>query len=331
MVAVVVFERQSRRPQYSALKQEIRAQSALPDGLYDGDDGRKERPRFAASHSIVGPKLVRTSDTLPSGYYLPQYCLTQFYSQGMVREVHVRCSSARLSRFSQGRSTLQGAFISVQMVSGGRPSQRRLDEAEGITQATVRQQIVSLRWQTRTTQNLVLHHKYTQRRLLYALTLLRSLVDLIQKRCEHLPLHALLAQLHHRNLPDQPCNPLVCLLLIFLIPFPHPNLFKHLLYPLLRFVVLLAIVVVEHTPLLRRTDGESSVDAPRTLVIDDVRSDLADLLRRARKIEKVVLDLEVFAERDEDRQRELVRVRGDVGRWWHLRVRGRCRAGGEGR
>ena len=54
---------------------------------------------------------------------------------------------------------------------------------------------------------------------------------------------------------------------------------------------------------------EGRVDAPRALVVQDVRADLADLLRRARKVEVVVLDLEVLAERQEDVQRELVVVR----------------------
>jgi hypothetical protein len=55
--------------------------------------------------------------------------------------------------------------------------------------------------------------------------------------------------------------------------------------------------------------GERRVDAPGALVVQDVRADLANLLGGAGKVEVVVLDLEVLAEREEDVQRELVVVR----------------------
>ena len=53
---------------------------------------------------------------------------------------------------------------------------------------------------------------------------------------------------------------------------------------------------------------EGRVDAPRALVVHDVRANLADLLRRPGVVEEVILDLEVLAERDEDVQRNLVEV-----------------------
>ena len=46
--------------------------------------------------------------------------------------------------------------------------------------------------------------------------------------------------------------------------------------------------------------SEGSVDAPRTLVVNDVRADLANLLWCPRKVEVVVLDLEVLPERQKD-------------------------------
>jgi hypothetical protein len=54
---------------------------------------------------------------------------------------------------------------------------------------------------------------------------------------------------------------------------------------------------------------ECGVDAPRTLVVHDVGADLADLFWRSGKVEVVVLDLEVLAEREEDVAGNLVVVR----------------------
>ena len=87
------------------------------------------------------------------------------------------------------------------------------------------------------------------------------------------------------------------------------DLAEDLLDPCLRLCVLAAIVGVEDRALGGARVREGRVDAPRALVVQDVRADLADLLGRARKVEVVVLDLEVLAERQEDVQRELVVVR----------------------
>lgn len=46
--------------------------------------------------------------------------------------------------------------------------------------------------------------------------------------------------------------------------------------------------------------GKSGVDNPGTLVVDDVGTDFSDLFGGAAEVEPVVLNLEVFAERDED-------------------------------
>jgi len=51
---------------------------------------------------------------------------------------------------------------------------------------------------------------------------------------------------------------------------------------------------------------KGDVDAPRALVIDDVRANFPDLLRGAAIVEKVALDLEIFPERDEDRECDFV-------------------------
>jgi len=83
---------------------------------------------------------------------------------------------------------------------------------------------------------------------------------------------------------------------------------KDLLYLFLRFRVLAPVVCVQDRALRRVRVREGSVDAPRTLVINDVRADLADLLRCPSKIEVVVLNLEVLPEGQKDVVRELVVV-----------------------
>ena len=51
---------------------------------------------------------------------------------------------------------------------------------------------------------------------------------------------------------------------------------------------------------------KGSVDAPRTLVVHNVRADLANLFRGAGKVQVVVLDLEVFSEGQKDIEGDLV-------------------------
>ena len=61
--------------------------------------------------------------------------------------------------------------------------------------------------------------------------------------------------------------------------------------------------------MFRSRDPERDVDEPATLVVEDVGSDLSDEFRSTVAVEEVVLDLEVLAEREEDVERGLVRVR----------------------
>lgn len=154
---------------------------------------------------------------------------------------------------------------------------------------------------------------------------LRSLVNLVQERSEHLPrqdryISFLPLRLRLRNALDQIDNLAIHALLIGLVLLIQPDGRKHLLHLTLAFLRLATITLVERVPLFGRRDREHGIDAPRTFVIDDVRPDFPDLFGRAGIIEPVVLDLEVFAEREEDRFRELersdrlVRVRrGGVG------------------
>ena len=132
---------------------------------------------------------------------------------------------------------------------------------------------------------------------------LLPLVDLLQETREHRPLHAALLL---RYLLDQLTQPAVHVLLVLLVLLTHADGLEHGLHSALAFGVLLSVVGVEHCALRRRRERESSVDAPRALVVDDVRPDLTQDLRRRGEIEEVVLDLEVLAEREEDLERGLV-------------------------
>jgi hypothetical protein len=51
---------------------------------------------------------------------------------------------------------------------------------------------------------------------------------------------------------------------------------------------------------------KGGVDAPRTLVVHNIRADFANLFGRAGKVQVVVLDLEVFSEGQEDIEGDLV-------------------------
>ena len=53
---------------------------------------------------------------------------------------------------------------------------------------------------------------------------------------------------------------------------------------------------------------QSNIDTPRTLVVDDVRADLSEDLRRSGEVKEVILDLEVGAKWDEDGRGQRVRV-----------------------
>ncbi len=92
------------------------------------------------------------------------------------------------------------------------------------------------------------------------------------------------------------------LLLIHPIPLAqiHLETLKHHLQPPLALGILPPIILIEDLPLLGRAHRRRGVHTPRALVIEDVRADFPDLLRHAGKVEKVILDLEVPTEGDED-------------------------------
>lgn len=75
----------------------------------------------------------------------------------------------------------------------------------------------------------------------------------------------------------------------------------------------MAVVFIEHLALLRRGALESLVDNPRAFVVLDVGANLSDCFWGAVCVEIVVLDLKVFAQRDEDVARLAeVAVRGEL-------------------
>lgn len=142
-------------------------------------------------------------------------------------------------------------------------------------------------------------------------SLLLPFVDLIQETLEDraLQLHfALLAQASLWDRANESHDALVGLLFVHCVLLPYANCFEHRLHAFLRLCVLLAIIRVQHCTLLGSSDRERGVDAPRALVVNDVRPDLANLLRCACEVQVVVLDLEVLAERKEDGRSERVRV-----------------------
>lgn len=146
--------------------------------------------------------------------------------------------------------------------------------------------------------------------------LLLPLVNLIQEALEHLPLKLHLPIRTKSALRDslnQANNLLIRLLLILPKLLRDPNLIKHLLDLLLGLAIFPSIVSIKNSPLFRCGMGEGSVDTPRTFVVDDVCADFADLFGGAAEVEPVVLDLEVFAERDKDGGGDGEGVFGRVG------------------
>src|SRR5882762_8157715 len=113
--------------------------------------------------------------------------------------------------------------------------------------------------------------------------LLRPLINLVQERFEHLPLqHSWLAAISRfnldlRDLLNHPHDPLISGLLINLVLLRHANLLKELLDTRLLSCVFLTVVLVKDFPLLWGRDSQSSIDAPRALVVDNVSTDLANL------------------------------------------------------
>lgn len=105
------------------------------------------------------------------------------------------------------------------------------------------------------------------------------LINLIQEALENLPLQPLLRTLLRDSL-NQPDDLLVRLLFILRKLLPNPDLLIHILHLRLRLGVLPPVVRVQDSALRRRGVREGDVDAPRALVVDDVRADLAEGLGR---------------------------------------------------
>lgn len=126
--------------------------------------------------------------------------------------------------------------------------------------------------------------------------LLAALVDLVQETLKHALRQAFLL-VHVRNqLPNLPNS----LLLVRPVDLIQLQLGEHLFHPSLFVPILAAVVFIEHLTLLGRATLEGLVDDPRTLVVLDVGANLPDRLWGAVYVEIVVLDLKIFAQRNED-------------------------------
>ena len=130
----------------------------------------------------------------------------------------------------------------------------------------------------------------------YAFHLLGALVYLVQEGLKDLLLQTLALISLRNHLFDLPNT----LLLILLIELLKAKLVVKLFDLRLSILVLLTIVLLQNLALLRSGDRQSLVDQPRTLVIHDIRPDLANVLWVAKVVQVVVLDLEVLSERNED-------------------------------
>jgi hypothetical protein len=127
-----------------------------------------------------------------------------------------------------------------------------------------------------------------------------SPIDLVQESAENLFLQNWFIPGCLINFIDERRKLTDSLLFIFFIPPLDANLLEDLFHPLLALSVLLPVVIAEDLPLPGRRVLESDIDVPATFVIEDVGADLANELGRAVTIEVIVLDLEVFAEGNED-------------------------------
>jgi len=138
-----------------------------------------------------------------------------------------------------------------------------------------------------------------------------TLVNLLQKDAEDgATEHSLTTWAGHlRDRINKRIDTRVRLRLVLFIERRHAHFLEHLLDLRLRLSVLATIVGVQDRALRRVRVRERRVDAPRALVVHNVRADLPNLLGRPGKVEVVVLDLEVLAEGQEDVERELVVVR----------------------
>lgn len=128
------------------------------------------------------------------------------------------------------------------------------------------------------------------------LPLFRALVDLLQEDGEDL----LLQSLALVDLVDLAADLIGTLLLKFFVALLELHVVVKLLDNGLLGIILLAVVLLEDLALFGGGNLESLVDEPRALVILDIGTDLANVLGKTKVVEVVILDLEVFAEGDED-------------------------------
>ena len=105
--------------------------------------------------------------------------------------------------------------------------------------------------------------------------------------------------LHLRDLVNERIDTRIRLGLVLRVVRVDADLAEDLLHLRLRFGVLVTVVGVQDRALCRVRMRECGVDAPRTLVIHDVRRTHLDSLFGCARIvvEIVVLDLKVFSER----------------------------------
>lgn len=131
--------------------------------------------------------------------------------------------------------------------------------------------------------------------------LFAALVDLPEELLEDL----LLQTLTLINLRDHLLDLTDALLLVVLVDLLELQLIVELLDLGLASAILAAIVLLEHSALLRRGNLERLVDQPRALVVLNVRANLAQHRGVGEVVKVVVLDLEVLAHGDEDVLRDL--------------------------
>lgn len=126
--------------------------------------------------------------------------------------------------------------------------------------------------------------------------LLVPTLDLAQELLQHGPLEALALVNGSNTRP----NLLDCLRLVLLVQASNVQVEVELLDLGLLLRVLAAVVLLQNLALLGSDNSESLVDKPRALVVEDISSNLANVLGVAVAVEVIILDLEVLAERDKD-------------------------------
>jgi len=135
---------------------------------------------------------------------------------------------------------------------------------------------------------------------------LLPLVNFVQEICKNMPL-----QRHPfviRNALDQGSNFRVDLFLIRVILLPQPHILEDTFYFPFHSCILSPVASVQYRALFRRRSSQRCIDTPRTLAIHDIRANFTDLLRYPCKVEEVILDLEVFADGQQNGSRKIVRM-----------------------